>query len=155
MKIKINPGTTPDRIRLICLHIQEGKNSYEKLKEYITPNIFKSDSLNSNIEAALKLGLIKQNGDIYKIEISKNELENINLFKYIISKSLIEDNTYMSYLQIILASEKLLRGSISDINDYLRSNNPQIDESEKYLRGFRFWFQYLGYGFYSESSDKI
>jgi len=88
------------------------------------------------------------------LKITKNHLENIKVFKYIISKALIEDNTYMSYLQSILASEISLKGSLSDISDFLRSNNPQIDESVNYLRGFRFWFQYLGYGFYSEGSDK-
>ncbi|MDW7669763.1 MAG: hypothetical protein SCJ93_13145, partial [Bacillota bacterium] len=130
MKVKIIPGATPDRVRLICLHIKEGINNYELLKEYLVPNIFKTDSFNNNIEAAINLGFINLDGDFYELKIAKNDLENIDKFKYIVSKSLIEDNTYMSYLQNVLTSERKLQGGLSDINDYLRSNNPQIDEPD-------------------------
>lgn len=160
----ITPEAIPERIYKFSKFVAENNLSKNELKD-----LFEPLCLNPNdrsyfkyvCDAAIELGLVKENNNIVVLNVDKKIVNDIDSFR-MYCNSIIWKNTESLFYKItdafldsndILLKYNTITSSnvISYIQHHTNSNIVDI----KRIRGQRFWISFLGIGRIQEHNDNI
>lgn len=151
-------ATEPIPARVFALYklVQDresiGRSNLKELMEPKKLNQGKTSYFNRILETAQELGLIKESDNYLSPIISKKDISTISDFRYYVigkMESLSDTNFYKVTSAILNNNEEFLKlGKISDTGVIsMLQKEIKISFSADELRGWRFWAQFMGFGY--------